>query len=110
MEELLKDLYKSERQHSHRLMIFNYILIAICTALLVICILLAYELSTYERVEITTTTETYDQSIEGDDANVVNGNQYNDNATHNQGSGLNGESASESNQDQDDSNISQEEE
>ncbi len=99
MEELLKDLYKSERQHSHKLMIFNYVLIAMCSILLVICILLVYELSTYEKVEITTTTETYDQDIEGDDANIVNGNQYNDSATHNQGSDVDGEGTSESDQD-----------
>lgn len=110
MEELLKDLYKSERQHNQKLMIFNYILIAFCAILLSICVFLVYELSTYEQVEITTTTETYDQDIEGDDASIVNGNQYNDSATHNEGSGMNGESTSESNQDQNDSHILQEEE
>jgi hypothetical protein len=46
-----------------------------------------YELSTYEKVTITetTTTETYDTDIDGDGANVVNGNQYNDSAIHNDG-------------------------
>ena len=110
MEELLKDLYKSERQHSHKLMISNYILIAICAALLVVCLFLVYELSTYEQVEIVTTTETYDQDIDGDNGSIINGNQYNDSATHNQGSDIGGENTSESNQDQDNSNILQEEE
>lgn len=98
MEELLKDLYKAERQHNKRLMIFNYVLIAICAILFMVCIFLVYELSTYERVEITTTTETYDQDIEGDDASIVNGNQYNDSAVHNQGSDLNGEDTSDQEQ------------
>jgi hypothetical protein len=54
-----------------------------------VCLALAYELSTYEQVQITT-TETYDQDIEGDNGNIVNGNQYNDSATHNEGSGIDG--------------------
>lgn len=98
MEEMLKDLYKSERQYSHRLMVFNYILIVTCAILLTVCMFLIYELSTYERVEITTTTETYDQDIEGDSASIVNGNQYNDSATHNQGSEIDGESTSDQDQ------------
>lgn len=98
MEEMLKDLYKSERQYSHRLMVFNHILIVICAILFTVCMFLVYELSTYERVEITTTTETYDQDIEGDSASIVNGNQYNDSATHNQGSEIDGESTSDQDQ------------
>ena len=97
MEEMLKDLYKSEREHSHRLMVMNYILICLCTILAVVCMFLIYELSTYEQVEITT-TETYEQSVEGDDGSIVNGNQYNDSAIHNQGSEIDGESKAESNQ------------
>lgn len=53
-----------------------------------VCLALAYELSTYEQVQIT--TETYEQDIEGDNGNIVNGNQYNDSATHNEGSGIDG--------------------
>lgn len=96
MDEMLRDLYKSERQYSHRLMVFNHILIAVCAILFVTCMFLIYELSTYERVEITTTTETYDQDIEGDNASIVNGDQYNDSAIHNEaGSEIDGESTSE---------------
>ena len=98
MEELLKDLYKDERKRNHQLTVFNYILVSLCTVLFIVCILLTYTLSTYERVEVTTTTETYDQSIEGDDASIINGNQYNDSATHNQGSEMNGESEAEQEQ------------
>lgn len=84
MEEMLKDLYKSEREHTRRLTIMNYVLITLCTILAMVCMFLAYELTTYEQVEITTTTETYEQDIEGDNGNIVNGNQYNDSATHNE--------------------------
>lgn len=105
MDEMLKDLYKSERQYSHRLMVFNHILIAVCAVLFVVCMFLLYQLSTYERVEIV--TETYDQDIEGDSASIVNGNQYNDSATHNEGSDMNGTSSSEEDQNYD--NFIQEE-
>lgn len=54
----------------------------------VFCIALGYELSTYDTVIVTetTTTESYDNSVNGDNssADIVNGNQYNDYATHNQ--------------------------
>lgn len=85
MEELLKDLLKAERKQSHSYMVMNHILIALLCIVSMICIFLFYELSTYEEVTITetTTTETYDTDIDGDNANIVNGNQYNDNATHN---------------------------
>lgn len=35
--------------------------------------------------ETTTESHSYDQEMSGDNANLVNGNQYNDSATHNQG-------------------------
>lgn len=89
MEELLKDLYKEERRRNHQLVIVNSILIALCSILFAACIFL----STYERVEVS--TETYDQSIEGDDGSIINGNQYNDSAVHNQGSEIDGESEAE---------------
>lgn len=105
MEEMLKDLYKSERQHSRRLMIFNYVLIAICAVLFTVCMFLTYTLLQYEKVEIT--TETYEQTIDGDDGSIINGNQYNDNATHNQGSEIDGEGETEEDQNYD--NFIQEE-
>lgn len=105
MDEMLKDLYKSERQYSHRLMVFNYILIAVCAVLFVVCMFLVYQLSTYERVEIV--TETYDQDKDGDDGSIINGNQYNDSATHNEGSDMNGTRSSE--EDKDNDNFLQEE-
>lgn len=43
-------------------------------------------LKTYEFViEETTTTTTYDQEVSGEEATLINGNQYKDSATHNQG-------------------------
>lgn len=58
---------------------------------------ITYDILTYEHVETTTTTETTsttyaddtDLTTEGDNASIeyndVSGNQYNDNATHNEG-------------------------
>lgn len=89
MEELLKDLYKTECRKSQTYLTICFILTVLFTISLMVCLALAYELSTYEQVQITT-TETYDQDIEGDNGNIVNGNQYNDSATHNEGSGIGG--------------------
>lgn len=86
-------------------MIFNYVLIAICAVLFTVCMFLTYTLLQHERVEIT--TETYEQTIDGDDGSIINGNQYNDNATHNQGSEIDGEGETEEDQDYD--NFIQEE-
>ena len=98
MEEFLKDLYKAECQRSHMYLIINYVLTVLLLVALITCGCLFYELSTYEQVEITTTTETYTQDIEGDNGSIVNGNQYNDSATHNEGSALNGESTADQKQ------------
>lgn len=83
---LIKDMYKSECKKSMRYLIINYILAALLFITVVFASLLGYELSTYDTVTITetTTTERYNNSVDGDNASVVNGNQYNDNATHNQ--------------------------
>lgn len=89
LNELLKDLYKAECKKSTQYMVAAYIL----TGLLFIAVLfscyLLNELNSYEQVTITTTkttTETFNNDVEGDDANIVNGDQYqyNDSAVHNQ--------------------------
>ena len=85
MEEFLKDLYKAECKKNQTYIIVNSILIAVLSIVFMICIFLAYQLSTYEQVTITETTETYDNDVDRDNANIVNGNQYNDSATHNDG-------------------------
>lgn len=87
--ELLKDLYKTECKKSVRYMIAMYVLIVLLFVSVLLCCYLVHELNSYEQITITTTkttTETYTNDIEGDDANIVNGNQYNykDNAIHNQ--------------------------
>lgn len=85
--DLLKDLYKYEHAKNVRLTIAIIALSVILSLSLTACGFLAYELSTYEQVTIettTTTTETYENTAEGDNANIVNGNQYNDSATHNE--------------------------
>lgn len=88
--EIVKDLYKQECKKSTRYLIINYVLAALLLLMSVFCIALGYELSTYDTVIVTetTTTESYDNSVNGDgdnsSADIVNGNQYNDYATHNQ--------------------------
>lgn len=86
MISLLKELYKSECKKSMRYLITIYILIACLLVSVVFGIVMGYELSTYDTVTITetTTTETYENSVDGEGANIVNGNQYNDSATHNE--------------------------
>lgn len=90
MEEFLKDLYKAECQRSRMYLTLNYILVALLIVFASVCCFLLYELSTYEQVEVT--TETYTQDIEGDNGNIVNDNQYNDSATHNEGGIVDGKS------------------
>lgn len=87
MEELWKDLYIAERKSNKTYRIVNHILSIVVCILFMLCAFLLYELSTYEQVVITetTTTETYENDVDGDNANIVNGNQYNDSATHNEG-------------------------
>lgn len=89
MVKLLTDLYKAERKKNIRYMIATYVLIGLLFVSIVFSCYLLNELNSYEQITITTTstTETFNNEIEGDDANVVNGNQYNDSATHNENIG-----------------------
>lgn len=83
--ELFKELYFSEKRTRIKTSIFCYVLMAIIIISITLNVLLVSELNSYNTVTITeTTTETYTNDVEGDGANIVNGNQYNDNATHNE--------------------------
>ena len=86
--DIIKDLYKQECKKSTRYLIINYILAGLLFLVSVVCSMLIFKLSSYKTVTVTetTATESYSNSIEGDNsnANIVNGNQYNDNATHNE--------------------------
>lgn len=86
--DIIKDLYKQECKKSTRYLIINYILAGLLFLVSVVCSMLIFELSSYETVTVTetTTAESYSNSIEGDNsnANIVNGNQYNGSATHNE--------------------------
>lgn len=86
LNKLLKDLYEAECKKSLKYMLAMYVLIGLLFISVLICCLLINELNSYEQVTITqtSTTETFENSVEGDNANVVNGNQYNDSATHNE--------------------------
>lgn len=86
LNELLKDLYKAECKKTTRYMLIIFVLIGLLFISVLISCLLLNELNSYEQITITqtSTTETFENSVEGDDANIVNGNQYNDSATHNE--------------------------
>lgn len=90
--DILKDLYSQECKKSTKYLIINYVLVALLFICVIIASMLAYELSTYDEVIITETTtstststsEVVNNSVEGDNASIINGNQYNDSATHNE--------------------------
>ena len=97
MDELFKDLYKAEHKKNHAYLIVNCILSVLLLISLTACGMLLYELSTYEQVEVVTTTETYEQEIDGDNGSIINGNQYNDSAVHNEGGFVDGEGTTDQN-------------
>lgn len=88
--DILKDLYSQECKKSTKYLIINYVLVVLLFICVIIASMLAYELSTYDEVIITETTtststsEVVNNSVEGDNASIVNGNQYNDSAKHNE--------------------------
>ena len=83
MEKLLKDVLKQEANKIKRLFAIFYIVLGLLLASIIGNCYLLYTLSQYQLVE--TIEETYDYEVEGDGNNLVNGNQYNDNAIHNEG-------------------------
>lgn len=88
--DILKDLYSQECKKSTKYLIINYVLVALLFICVIIASMLVYELSAYDEVIIAETTtsastsEVVNNSVEGDNASIINGNQYNDSATHNE--------------------------
>ena len=88
--DILKDLYSQECKKSTKYLIINYVLVALLFICVIIASMLAYELSTYDEVIIaettssTSTSEVVNNSVEGGNASIINGNQYSDSATHNE--------------------------
>lgn len=92
LNKLITDLYKAERKKTFRYMIAVYVLIGLLFISIIFSCYLLNELNSYEQITITTTkttTETFNNDVDGDDVNIVNGNQYqyNDSAIHNENSG-----------------------
>lgn len=90
LNKLIMDLYKVERKKTFRYMIAVYVLIGLLFISVIFSCYLLNELNSYEQITITTTkttTETFNNDVDGDDVNIVNGNQYNDSAIHNENSG-----------------------
>ena len=89
----LKESNKSGRLKD-RIIILLSVLCTMLASSVVVMGLITYDTMTYEYVETTTTDyeETIDMSSSGENASVeyndVTGDQYNDNATHNEGGGV----------------------
>ena len=85
---LLKDTIANQKKNYKTLAKVLVILVVLYTVILcfMICGFFIYE-SQFEYTDTYTLTEDIDQSVEGDDATInnVRGNQYNDNAVHNEG-------------------------
>lgn len=84
-DEVITEVIRKELGNLRRALTALVIVSILLLASLIVNGLLIYELSTYEIV--TETAETYDIDTEGDENNVVIGDQYNDNAIHNEGAG-----------------------
>lgn len=89
----LKESNKSGRLKDRIIVLLSVLCVMLVLAVVVMG-LITYDTMTYEYVETTTTDydETIDMSSSGDSASVeyndVTGDQYNDNATHNEGGGV----------------------
>ena len=85
--ELLLDMVKNQRKTMSDF-VRVFVIVVICyTAILVSMIIgfFVYE-SQFETTETTTTTETIVQEVDGENSSInnIDGNQYNDNAIHNE--------------------------
>lgn len=91
LDEFLKDLYRAECKKTTRYMILSYVLIGLLAVTMLFCGMLLFERTQYDKIVVTTTTTdnsaAYDYDVDGDNANIVNGNQYNDNAADYSGGG-----------------------
>ena len=84
-DDVITEVIRKELGNLRRALTALVIVSILLLASLVFNGLLLYELSTYEIVE--ESEMTYDINTEGDENNVVVGNQYNDSAVHNEGAG-----------------------
>lgn len=88
LDEFLKDLYKSECKKTAHYMILSYVLMSLLAIVTIFCGLLLLERTQYDKVVVTTTTDSstsYDYDVSGGSANIVNGDQYNDSKDNNSG-------------------------
>ena len=73
--ELMKDMLAYKKREARYL--FIALIAVVCMNLLMVGAFLYFE-AQMETVTTTTTTTTQTQEVDGDDGNIVNGDQYND--------------------------------
>ena len=84
---LLLEMAKNQKENNKNLLKI-FIVNAVCSTLIVIALIVGFFIyeSQYETNYTTTETKTITQEVSGEDSEInnVEGNQYNDNATHNE--------------------------
>ncbi len=85
MEKSMFELYKDMLEYKKREAKFLFIALiaSLCMNLAVVGVFLFYE----SQWEVTDTTTTTTQTVDGDDGSIVNGDQYNDESTNQSGGG-----------------------
>ena len=85
MEKSMFELYKDMLEYKRREAKFLFIALiaSLCMNLAVVGAFLFYE----SQWEVTDTTTTTTQTVDGDDGSIVNGDQYNDESTNQSGGG-----------------------
>lgn len=87
LNRIVMSMLQQQKDNNKRL--FTALIISLVINLAIVCGFLYYNsLFDYsETITTTTTTEDIDQSVEGENSaiNNVDGNQYNDSSTHNEG-------------------------
>jgi len=81
MFELYKDMLEYKKREAKFL--FIALIASLCMNLAVVGVFLFYE----SQWEVTDTTTTTTQTVDGDDGSIVNGDQYNDESTNQSGGG-----------------------
>lgn len=82
--QLCRDIIENKKRDTK--LLFIALVISLCLNVAIVGSFLYYVAHIeYTDTETVTTTTTYQQDTDGDNSDIVNGNQYNDSAVHNDG-------------------------
>lgn len=85
--ELLLDMVKNQRKNMSDF-VRLFVIVVVCYTLILISMVVGFFVyeSQFEVTSTTTTTETITQEVDGENSSInnIDGNQYNDNAIHNE--------------------------